>query len=75
MSDYRLIATIAHELHHAIEILSDPEAASPEAVLALYRRIGTGRCRQGLSEACETEAALAIESKVQTELAQNGRDR
>lgn len=74
-TDDRLIATIAHELHHAIEILSDPEVASPEAVLALYRRIGTGPCREGLSEACETEAALAIESQVQTELAQSGRQR
>jgi hypothetical protein len=68
MTDDRLIATIAHELHHAIEILSDPDVASPESVLALYRRIGTGPCRQGLSEACETDAALAAEATVMEEL-------
>jgi hypothetical protein len=72
-NDDRLIATIAHELHHAIEILSDPDVASPEAVLALYRRIGTGPCRQGLSEACETDAALRVEALVNDELAQRGR--
>jgi hypothetical protein len=72
-TDDRLIATIAHELHHAAEILSDPEVASPEAVLALYRRIGTGACRQGLSEACETDEALRVEAVVNDELARRAR--
>ena len=72
-TDDRLIATIAHELHHAIEILSDPEVAGPEEVLALYRRIGTGRCRQGLSDACETDEALRVEAVVNDELARRTR--
>lgn len=72
-TDDRLIATVAHELHHAIEILSDPEVASPESVLALYRRIGTGPCRQGLSEACETDEALRVEAVVNDELARRAR--
>jgi hypothetical protein len=67
-TDNRLIATIAHELWHALEILAEPEAIDPERVLALYRRIGIGACREGLSERCETEAARALESRVEAEL-------
>jgi hypothetical protein len=67
-TDDRLIATIAHELQHAVEILEDTAAIDAESALALYRRIGTGTCRDGLSEACETNAALAIERAVLNEL-------
>ena len=37
-------------------------SGNAEAVLALFRRIGTGPCRQGLSEACETDEALRLEA-------------
>jgi hypothetical protein len=68
-TDNRLIATIAHELWHAMEILAEPSAIDPERVMALYRRIGIGACREGLSDRCETEAARALESRVEAELA------
>jgi hypothetical protein len=64
----RLIATIAHELRHVIEILADPDATDATRTLALYRRIGEGKCRAGLSEACETKAALDTERQVLDEL-------
>lgn len=64
----RLIATIAHELQHAVEIIRDPEATGPEQVMALYRRIGNGECAKGRSDRCETEAALAVEARVLDEL-------
>ena len=67
-TDNRLIATIAHELWHAMEILAEPGATDPERVLALYRRIGIGSCRKGLSDRCETEAARVLESRVEEEL-------
>ena len=67
-TDNRLIATIAHELWHALEILAEPSATDPERVLALYRRIGTGACRNGLSDRCETEAARELEAQVEGEL-------
>jgi hypothetical protein len=67
-TDDRLIATIAHELHHVVEILREPDVTSPDTTLALYRRIGSGKCHEGLSEACETDAALALEARVQEEL-------
>ncbi len=60
----RLIATIAHELQHVVEILREPEVTNAERALALYRRIGLGKCREGLSEACETEDARAMEARV-----------
>jgi hypothetical protein len=68
-TDDRLIATVAHELEHALEILREREVMNADQVLALYRRIGTGRCRLGLSDECETEGALAIEARVNVELA------
>lgn len=64
----RLIATIAHELQHAEEILSEATAVDADTTLALYRRIGTGTCREGLSEACETAAAGVVERRVLEEL-------
>ena len=49
--------------------MAEPSAIDPERVMALYRRIGIGACREGLSDRCETEAARALESRVEAELA------
>jgi hypothetical protein len=64
----RLIATIAHELHHALEIIRMPDVTTGEQVLALYHRIAKGACGKGLDDRCETEAALAAEATVLDEL-------
>ncbi|MFN2445304.1 MAG: hypothetical protein ABR606_06955 [Vicinamibacterales bacterium] len=64
----RLLATIAHELQHALEIVREADVIDGVRALALYRRIATGDCGEGLSEACETDAALAVEAKVLEEL-------
>jgi hypothetical protein len=72
-TDDRLIATIAHELSHVVEILRDPGVVDAESALNLYRRIGTGKCREGLSEACETDAARAIEARVLDEISRVAR--
>ena len=72
-SDDRLIATIAHELQHALEIARDPNVSTSEAALALYRRISFGGCRAGKSDRCETEAALDIEARVNDELGRTPR--
>lgn len=64
----RLIATIAHELQHALEIIRQPDITTNDQVLSLYRRIGTGTCAEGRSDRCETEAALAVEKQVLKEL-------
>jgi hypothetical protein len=72
-TDDRLIATIAHELQHALEIAREPAVVNSEKALQLYRKIATGKCRQGLSEECETDAALQVEAKVSDELARTPR--
>jgi hypothetical protein len=64
----RLIATVAHELQHAVEIAEYPEVVDASAVLKLYRKVAIGRCREGLSEECETTRALVTEKKVLDEL-------
>jgi hypothetical protein len=64
----RLIATIAHELQHAVEIVRSPDAIDAERTLALYRRIAVGKCREGLSDSCETAEAQAVEAAVLEEL-------
>ena len=63
-----LIATIAHELQHAVEIADHPEVVDARSAIALYRQIAFGRCRDGLSEDCETERALAVEKTVLNDL-------
>ena len=63
----RVIAMIAHELQHAVEIIRSG-AANPDEVMALYRRIAVGECAKGRSDRCETEAALAVEKQVLDEL-------
>ena len=64
----RLIATVAHELQHAVEVVEHPDVFDPPGLLELYRTIAFGRCREGLSEECETARALATEKRVLEEL-------
>jgi hypothetical protein len=64
----RLIATIAHELQHALEIIREPGVTNSDEALRLYRKIATGKCGEGRSDRCETEAALAVEARVLSEL-------
>lgn len=72
-SHNRLIATIAHELLHALEIAERPDVTDGAAALRLYRQIGLGRCRDGLSDECETMRALETEKKVLEEISRTGR--
>jgi hypothetical protein len=67
-SQNTLIATIGHELQHAIEIAEHPEVSDGSSALRLYRQIAFGRCHEGLSEECETARALVTEKKVLEEL-------
>ena len=60
--------------HRQPRTLGEPEvdtrrhAMDATRTLAWYRRIGEGKCREGLSEACETKAALDTERQVLDEL-------
>jgi hypothetical protein len=63
-----LIGALGHELQHAVEIAEHPEVVDARSATALYRRLAVGRCRDGLSEECETTRALDIEKAVIDEL-------
>jgi hypothetical protein len=63
-----LIATVGHELQHAVEIAEHPEVVDAARAIRLYRQIAFGRCRDGLSEECETTRAIVTETKVLNEL-------
>jgi len=67
-----LIGTIAHELQHAVEIAEHTDVFDAPAARRLYRAIGIGRCRDGLSDECETRSAIAAESRVMEELFARG---
>ncbi len=67
-SHIALIATIAHELQHAVEIAERPDVFDASAARRLYREIGIGQCRDGLSDECETNRALTTEARVTEEL-------
>jgi len=60
-----LIATLAHELQHGVEITQAPDARDRESIEALFRRIGFERDEPHF----ETAAALAVERRVRHELA------
>jgi len=60
----RVIATLAHEFRHAVEVLEHPDARSEPDVDRLYERIGYARA-QG---AIETDAALETGRRVAEEL-------
>lgn len=69
----RLIATIAHELQHAVEIAERPDVFDASSMLQLYRRISIGECGRGVSEECETVRALDTEKRVIEELSGKSR--
>ncbi len=58
-----LIAAVAHELQHALEIAVSQDVRDDAAVAALYRRIGTA----SREHACDTDAAYAIAVRVRAE--------
>jgi hypothetical protein len=70
-SELTQMATLGHELFHAIEIAEEPSAVSPETLAALYARIGskTGE-RLGL-RTYETEAAAAAGMRARRQLLTN----
>src|SRR5262245_9699460 len=61
-----LIALIAHELQHALEVLAHPEVVDVESMLAMYARIGRPLSGRG---GYETSAAHAAQEAVSSELA------
>src|SRR5262249_2315995 len=42
--EHRLIAAVAHELQHAVEVAEHPEVTDASATVKLYRQLAFGRC-------------------------------
>jgi hypothetical protein len=64
-TDVDLIASIAHELRHAVEILSDSKVRSSAGMFSFYTRQGK---RARGPTAFETEAAVDAGNAVRTEI-------
>lgn len=67
LSGEELIATLAHELQHVVEVAQAPLVVDPGTLSALYRRIGIERLSH--TEAFDTEAAKRVGEQVRRELA------
>ena len=59
-----VVAQLAHELYHAVEIAREPDVAGAAALNALYERIGERRCFDEGESCWETRAAVAFEALV-----------
>jgi len=62
-----MIAALAHELQHVVEVVEHPEVTSEAALTSLYKRIGHSNMASG-SLGWETDAAHDIGLVVQHEL-------
>ena len=63
----QMIASVAHELHHAVEVIEDPTVVDEKSLVELYRRIGLPSRAAGPS-GWETLAAQRTGSQVRREL-------
>jgi hypothetical protein len=68
-----VIATIAHELQHASEVLQDPDVVDPGTMRALFARIGFQNVVEGGGIAFETADAERAGDVVRHELAAEDR--
>jgi hypothetical protein len=66
--DVEAMASIAHELQHALEVLAEPSVRTGAGMLALYKRNGAVR-----SETFETKAAIDTGDAVYKELTRAAR--
>jgi hypothetical protein len=68
----RQIATLGHELQHAVEIAEQPAIVDQAALVRAYMRIGFARVpQQHAVRAFDTLAAIAAGEQVRRELAQS----
>jgi hypothetical protein len=64
-SERRLVALLAHELQHAVEVARAPEARDPESIERLFKQLAI---RFGCATNCfETKAAIDVEYLVEKE--------
>jgi hypothetical protein len=67
VSEIVMIAALAHELQHVVEVIEHPEVTSESALKTLYQRIGQST-RTGGIPGWETAAARQLSREVRLEL-------
>lgn len=67
LSEQLQIASLGHELQHAVEVIDAPDVVDTPTLMALYRRIGHQRSMHELR--WDTAAANRIGEQVRSELA------
>jgi hypothetical protein len=68
-TDWDLMGSIGHELHHAVEVLGDPTVTSNAAMYFFYSRTG----RRSALDSFETKAAVQAGEAVRSEVRQPAR--
>ncbi len=63
----QMIATVAHELQHVVEVIEDEQVSDQRSLQELYKRIGRPSI-SGVATGWETEAAQQIGVRVRREL-------
>jgi hypothetical protein len=66
--DRAVVAQLAHELYHAVEIARVPGVVDAASFASLYDRIGTRICYQQIDGCWETEAAVDFAASVTRQL-------
>jgi hypothetical protein len=62
------MATLGHELHHALEIAGEASIVDPGTLARYYARIGVPSRPMGPTQTFETQAAADIGARVRHEL-------
>lgn len=65
-SDRDVVATIGHELQHALEILNDPAVTDSAAMYRLYTREARRRLGGGFETAAAVEAEQAVHAEMRS---------
>jgi hypothetical protein len=63
-----VVAQLAHELYHALEIAREPDVVDAASLRDFYSRIGERRCPHDPYECWESRAAVAFEALVMREI-------
>jgi hypothetical protein len=70
-----VIATIAHELQHAVEVAEAPDVIDRHGLRTLFQTIGSRRVRRQTGTTYDTAEAREVEAQVKRELSVRKRER
>jgi hypothetical protein len=63
-----VVAQLAHELYHALEVAREPDVVDESGIRSLYEQIGERSCTGNGGDCFETRAAVAFEALVTRQL-------